>query len=201
LLLRVGRRRAARRSRDRFFLVALFLGLHKRRSVRRLASRVGEGEDKLGDFRPLLIARAPRTHLSGMVVQLCVVLFVLLGGYCEGKVAHEQEFDLQRVHFVARHTPHLAKVCVVVVLVVIEFRGQHHPSDQQSMNVERTHDEAGIVLDDAVDIDQCEDEALPTARGLLGDPQQIVFDRNRRGTHRVEFGEGGVWSQDVVLLD
>jgi len=122
------------------------------------------GNNKIGN----LAVTAATNRVLGVIAQLVVVLTIRLGGNEKGKVGHEQELHLKEVDLAARNTAHLGKVGIVKILVIEELCSQHDAGNEKAMDVEGIDNEAGIALDDAIDVDQSKHETLATARGVVG---------------------------------
>ncbi len=90
-----------------------------------------------------------------MVEKLGEVLVISLGRNKESKVIHEEEFNLEIVHFIAWYTADLCVIGVVEVLIIEELCGQHHARDKETVDVERVDNERRVSLNDPVNVDEC----------------------------------------------
>jgi len=118
-------------------------------------------------------------------------LLLVFCKYCrchvQAKVDQKQKLDLQVIHFSTRHPPNFSVVGIVEILVVKKFCSEHHTRNYNSVHVQRIEHEA-LALDQSVNVDQCQDEALPTARGIFRYPFQVIFDANPRWSQGMELG-------------
>lgn len=57
------------------------------------------------------------------------------------------------------------------------------------MDVQRRNHEASIALDDAIDIDQCDNKTRATAVRVLEDSQQVFVNADSRRLQCMEYGK------------
>lgn len=120
-------------------------------------------------------------------------------GHMEGEIDHVKELELQEIEFSGGDSANASIIGIIVVGVVKELCSDHDASDEQAMDIERGEEEAGILLNDAIQIDDGQDEALRAAVGILHEPFQIGLDRDGRRTTCVEHSQLGRVQRGLVI--
>lgn len=108
--------------------------------------------------------------------EFALVAMEEIGRHVEAKIDHVKELELQDVQFRRGDATNSSIIGVVIVGVVKEFGSDHDTSDQQAMDIEGREKEAGIFLNDAIQIDDGQDEAFRAAVGIFHEPFQIGLD-------------------------
>lgn len=91
-----------------------------------------------------------------------------------------KEFEFQSIELSRWNATHSSIVGVVVVGVVKELCSDHDAGDEQTMNIEGCEEEAGVLLNDAIQIDDCEHKAFRAAIRVFHKSLQIGLNRDGR---------------------
>ncbi len=114
-----------------------------------------------------------------------MVLVVQLRRDVEGEVDAEEELNLEGVHLSRGHSSNLGVVSIVEVLVIEELGGEHNTSDGNAMDIQLRKEEV-VALNEAINVDQGENEALGAARCVLVDALKVAQDRDAGRLQRME---------------
>ena len=123
-----------------------------------------------------------------MASQLIVVLLKNLRTYVQTEVNTKEELHFEAIHFTDENTPNFGVVCVVVVGIVKEFRCEEYGSDGHSVHVKVSQQEV-IPLDESINIDQSQYEALVRARRIFMNTTKRKKERCLGATVRKKLSE------------